>query len=88
MSANPKNQDLDSQTPLLRKALPKPASVKNKIALLLQDWWLWEILSALTAILATTAIILILVIYDSSSLPDWPSVFTVRRNSSHCSVYC
>ena len=80
MSPSPRSQEVDSQTPLLKKGLPKPSSISQKISLLLQDWWLWEILSALIAILATSAIIVILVLFDSSSLPDWPSVFTVR----HC----
>ncbi len=71
------NRDVDSQTLLLQKELPKSASIARQVSLLLQDWWLWEILSAITAILATTAIIFVLVLYDRSSLPDWPSVFTV-----------
>lgn len=71
--------DADFRTPLLAKSLPRPASITQRIALLLQDWWLWELASASVAVLATTAIIVILVLYDGSSLPDWPSVFTVRR---------
>ena len=71
-------QDVDFRTPLLKQSVPRPASVSRKISLLLQDWWLWEILSALTALISSTVIIVILVIFDSSSLPDWPSVFTVR----------
>lgn len=75
------NQDDDFRTPLLKKGMPKPAVVSNRISLLLQDWWLWEILSAIVAVLATSAIVVILVLYDNSSLPDWPSVFTVRCSS-------
>ena len=71
-------QEADAQTPLLRKSLQKSAAVSTKIALLLQDWWLWEILSAITAVVAIIVIIIILVLFDQSSLPDWPSVFTVR----------
>lgn len=71
-------QDVDSGTPLLKQSVPRPASLSRKLSLLLQDWWLWEILSALTALISSTVIIVILVIFDSSSLPDWPSVFTVR----------
>ena len=70
-------QDEDSRTPLLKQSIPRTASLSRKISLLLQDWWLWEILSALTALISSTVIIVILVIFDSSSLPDWPSVFTV-----------
>lgn len=69
--------DVNAHTPLLTKSLPKSASLSRKISLLLQDWWLWEILSALVAILATTAIIVILVLFDGSSLPDWPNAITV-----------
>ena len=72
------SQDADSRTPLLKQSVPEPASLSPKISLLLQDWWLWEILSALTALISSTIIIVILVIFDASSLPDWPSVFTVR----------
>lgn len=79
------NSDVDPRTPLLKRVMPKPALLSHKISLLLQDWWLWEILSAIVAILATTVIILILVLYDNSSLPDWPSVFTVRY--LYCNTY-
>ncbi len=71
-------QDVDFRTPLLKQSVPRPASLLRKISLLLQDWWLWEILSALTALISSAVIIVILVVFDSSSLPDWPSVFTVR----------
>lgn len=77
-SAMSDTQDVDSRTPLLKQSVPRPGSLSRKISLLLQDWWLWEILSALTALISSTAIIVILIIFDSSSLPDWPSVFTVR----------
>ena len=71
-------QDVDSRTPLLKQSFQKPPSLSHKLSLLLQDWWLWEILSALTALISSTVIIVILILFDSSSLPDWPSVFTVR----------
>ena len=71
-------QDANSQTPLLKRPLPKPATLLARITLLFQNWWLWEIISAITAVLAFTVIIVILAIFDQSSLPDWPSVFTVR----------
>lgn len=74
-------QEADAQTPLLRKSLQKSAAVSTKIALLLQDWWLWEILSAITGLVAIIVIIVILVLFDQSSLPDWPSVFTVRSTN-------
>lgn len=71
-------RDANSQTPLLKRPLPKPATLVARIILLFQNWWLWEIVSAITAVLAVTVIIIILVVYDQCSLPDWPSVFTVR----------
>ena len=74
-------QEADAQTPLLRKSLQRSAAVSMKIALLLQDWWLWEILSAITAVVAIIVIIVILVLFNQSSLPDWPSVFTVRSTN-------
>ncbi|KAF6231562.1 hypothetical protein HO173_010314 [Letharia columbiana] len=71
-------QDADSQTPLLKKSLNKSATVSKKVILLFQNWWLWEIVSAITAVLAIIVIIVILVVFDQSSLPDWPSVFTIN----------
>ncbi|KAK0507926.1 hypothetical protein JMJ35_009815 [Cladonia borealis] len=79
-------QDVDSRTPLLKQSVPRPASLSRKISSLLQDWWLWEILSALTALISSTVIIVILVIFDSSSLPDWPSVFTINSTISFFAV--
>ena len=74
-------EEANAQTPLLRKSLQKSAAVSSRMALLLQDWWLWEILSAITAVVAIIVIIVILVLFDQSSLPDWPSVFTVRSTN-------
>lgn len=76
--ADPEERDADTQTPLLKRSLLTPATLSKRVALLFQNWWLWEIVSAITAILAIIVIIIILVIFDQSSLPDWPSVFTVR----------
>lgn len=71
-------QDTDSQTPLLKGSIQKSATVARRISLLFQNWWLWEIMSATTAVLAIMVIVIILIVFDQSSLPDWPSVFTVR----------
>ena len=76
--ANPDERDANSQTPLLKRFVPKPATASKRVSLLFQDWWLWEIVSAIVAVLAILVIIVILVAFDQSSLPDWPSVFTVR----------
>jgi len=71
----------DSRTPLL-KSLPlqRASSARSRISGLLSDWWLWEIISAATCMLALAVIVVILLLYDSSALPDWPFVFTVRRH--------
>ena len=66
-----------SGTPLLRRSLHAKASSSGKVSLLLQDWWLWELLSAVTATVATSAIVTVFVVFDGSALPDWPSVITV-----------
>ena len=71
-------RDASCQTPLLTEPSKKPVSASKRIFLLLQDWWLWEIVSAGTAVLAFAVIVVILVLFNQSSLPDWPSVFTVR----------
>lgn len=72
------DRNVDSQIPLLKKPIPEPAAASKRIALLVQDWWLWEIVSALTAATAIAVIVTVLVAFDQSSLPDWPSAFTVR----------
>ena len=77
-NANLDEQDVDSQTPLLRESLTTPISASKRLSLLFQNWWLWEILSAGTAVTAIAVITIILVAFDQSALPDWPSVFTVR----------
>lgn len=77
------NEDVDvvnSHTPLLNSnALSKkvlPASSK-RLSLSFQDWFSWDLASAFTASLSMVAIVIILAIFDGSSLPDWPSIFTV-----------
>lgn len=76
--ANLDEQDTHSQSPLLRAYHKQPIPASPKIPLLFQNWWLWEIVSASTAFLAIVVIIIILAVFDQSSLPDWPSVLTVR----------
>ncbi|KAL6721585.1 hypothetical protein ACLMJK_000689 [Lecanora helva] len=70
--------EVDYRIPLLNKSRPEPITLSKNISLLLQDWWLWELCSALLATLSTTAIIVVLVRYDGSPLPDWPSVITLN----------
>ena len=76
--ANLDERDVDSHTPLLRKSLTTPISASKRLLLLFPNWWLWEILSASTAVTAIAAITIILVAFNQSALPDWPTVFTVR----------
>ena len=71
-------QDADSRTPLLRGVRVRTRSLFHNIGQLLQNWWLWEIIGAFTSVLSLSIIFLILLLYDSSSLPDWPFIFNVR----------
>ena len=80
--ANLDERDVNSQTPLLSESLNTAISASGNISLLFQNWWLWEILSAGTAITAIAVIIIILAVFNQSALPDWPSVFTVRSITS------
>lgn len=69
----------DTRMPLLNNdASRRTTSTAKKLGGLFQDWWLWEVMGATTCLLALSVIIVILAVFDSSSLPDWPSVFTVR----------
>lgn len=68
---------LDSTTPLLTKTLAQTKSLRQHVAFALQNWFLWEIISAITASIAIAMIVVLLAVYDSSSLPDWPSSLTV-----------
>ncbi len=80
---NDDEREISSRTPLL-----KPSTINDnnnhygfmwgKISNLLQDWWLWELIAMGTSIASMVIIAVILFLYDASSLPDWPSVFTVR----------
>lgn len=69
--------DDNPQTPLLKNASSTSHSLSEWLALVFQDWFGWEIISALVALLSLAAIASVLAAYDSSSLPDWPSVITV-----------
>ena len=70
--------------PLLNNNTTRRASsTANRLGSLFQDWWLWEVVGATTCVLALSVIIIILAVFDASSLPDWPSVFTVRCITSH-----
>ena len=75
------SDSIDAMTPLLKTVPAESASfLGQKISSLLQDWWLWEILGVATCVSALTIIVVILLIYDSRALPDWPSIFTVGQH--------
>ena len=72
----------DSETPLLKKSpFHSTPSIVHQLSKLFQDWWMWELVGASVSIMALAIIIVILALYDSCSLPDWPSIFTVYRRS-------
>jgi ABC-type Zn2+ transport system substrate-binding protein/surface adhesin len=77
-------REISSRTPLLKPSTDnnknnnRPGFIWGKIFELLQDWWLWELIAIGTSIASMVIIAVILFLYDASSLPDWPSVFTVR----------
>jgi len=73
--------DDNARTPLLKKASSTSHTLSEWMTFSLQDWFGWEILSALTALLSLAAIAAVLAAYDSSSLPDWPSAITVGLSS-------
>lgn len=70
-------QSTNYTTPLLKASDSQSSSILQSVGKLLQDWWLWEVIASLTSLLSITAITVILIIYNSSSLPDWPSFLTV-----------
>ena len=77
-SGNAQPQDDDSRTPLLGAVTVQSRSMLDKISSLLQNWWLWEIVGAATSVVCISIILVILLLYNSSSLPDWPFIFNVR----------
>lgn len=79
MAGNREN-DNSERVPLFKSASSQGASLTQQTGSLLLNWWLWELLEACISIIALVVIVIILFVYDGSSLPDWPSVFTVRRH--------
>lgn len=66
----------DPTTPLLMSPSSHHTSIVEKIISLLSNWWLWEILGAVTCLIAVFMIVLVLAVFDGSSRPDWPSIIT------------
>lgn len=78
--ANDVGDIVDIHTPLLNSnALSKKGftATSKRLSLSFQDWFSWDLASAFTASLSMAAIVILLAIFDGSSLPDWPSIFTV-----------
>ena len=71
----------EENTPLLKAARLQSKRWTHRITISLQDWFSWEILSALMTTASIAIIITILALFDDSSLPDWPFVFTVRSDT-------
>ena len=83
--ANEGGDVVNSYTPLLNPITLSKKGVtasSNRLSLSFQDWFSWDLVSAFTASLSMVAIVIILAIFDGSSLPDWPSIFTVLFLSS------
>lgn len=66
----------DPTAPLLKSQSSYHTRIVEKIASLLSNWWLWEILGAIICLIAFSMIVLLLAIFDGSSRPDWPSIIT------------
>ena len=77
--AGNRDDDNSERAPLLKAASSQGASLTQHTGSLLSNWWLWELLETCISTIALVVIVIILFVYDGSSLPDWPSVFTVRR---------
>ncbi|KAI9711901.1 MAG: hypothetical protein M1812_007055 [Candelaria pacifica] len=45
---------------------------------LVQNWWLWEIISLVTSVCATSGIVGVLVYFDGHPLPSWPYSITLN----------
>ena len=74
---NVEEPNINSRTPLLKTSTLRHSSISHAVSLLFQDWWLWEFVGASIAVISIVVIFVILLLYDSSSLPDWPFIFTV-----------
>ena len=80
-AANQAEADSDDNvhTPLLKSisSTSYPSSWTERVATSFQDWFSWDLLSAAVATVSIVAIIILLAVFDNSSLPDWPSIITV-----------
>ncbi|KAI4112020.1 MAG: hypothetical protein LQ339_000027 [Xanthoria mediterranea] len=80
-------RDTDGERiPLLNSASSQGVALAQRVGTLLSNWWLWELIEACTSIIALAVIVVILFVYDGSSLPDWPSVFTINSVISFLST--
>ncbi|KAL8923219.1 MAG: hypothetical protein Q9172_003238 [Xanthocarpia lactea] len=84
--AGNREDNSSERAPLLKSASSQGASLIQHTGSLLSNWWLWELLEACISIIALVVIVVILFVYDGSSLPDWPSVFTINSVISFLST--
>lgn len=87
MASGRDHEVADVDAPLLQHLDPgKPArSTLTAIKTLCQDSFMFELISALLALLSLTVIVSVLACYNESALPDWPSIFTVGSTLSRSS---
>ncbi|KAL8842161.1 MAG: hypothetical protein Q9176_002854 [Flavoplaca citrina] len=89
-AADAADDNNDERAPLLKSTSSshedQGSSLAQNAGNLLANWWLWELIEACTSLAALAVIIIILFIYDGSSLPDWPSVFTINSVISFLST--
>lgn len=51
---------------------------QNRFWKLVDDWWMWELLSWTFALLCMGAVAILLAVYDGRALPNWPMGFTIN----------
>jgi hypothetical protein len=54
------------------KHVPPSSGERNTLVRLSQDWWLNESLGLVLSVLAFTAIVIVLRLFEDRALPDWP----------------
>lgn len=82
MVGNRNNADKYNSTEALVKPLESSpldkVSIVNKFSSTASDWWLWEVLGCLTALVALLAIIITLNAHNNRPLPNWPFSITIN----------
>ena len=73
-----RNDSTEVLSESLRSSPPHKSSTSNKFWITVNQWWLWEFLSCLTAVAALLAIIFILNEHNNGPLPNWPYRITIN----------